>query len=190
MGNLVITEFVTLDGVMQDPGGAEKDSFPQGGWAFAVDRSAEGDAFKMEELQAADVQLLGRVTYEGFAKAWPSMGGSPFGDKMNSMPKVVVSSTLENPTWNATVANGDLAEIVADLKAKYNGNILVQGSCTLARALLSEGLVDELRLMVYPQVLGTGKRLLGDGVGIDAFRFADVKQLGGVVAIVLRREAG
>jgi len=190
MGNLVITEFVTLDGVMQDPGGAEKDAFPQGGWAFAVERGPDGDAFKMQELEAADVQLLGRVTYEGFSKAWPSMGGNPFGEKMNSMPKVVVSSTLENATWNATVANGDIAAIVAGLKQQYRGNILVQGSRTLARALLGAGLVDELRLMVYPQVLGNGKRLLGDGVGVDDFRFAEVGQAGGVATVVLRREAG
>src|SRR5881275_2853233 len=120
MGKLVVTEFVTLDGVMQDPGGAEKDTFDRGGWAFQFDRGPDGDKFKFDELQAADAQLLGRVTYEGFAKAWPTM---------NAMPKFVVSKTIENPEWNnTTVLSGDLAEDVGRLKEQFAGDILVAGS--------------------------------------------------------------
>src|ERR1700751_3391133 len=102
MGKLVVTEFVTLDGVMEDPGGGEKDTFDRGGWAFRFDRGEEGDKFKFDELMAADVQLLGRRTYEGFAAAWPSMDSDEFGQKMNAMEKVVYSSTLEDPSWNNT----------------------------------------------------------------------------------------
>src|SRR3954466_15358353 len=130
VGKLVVTEFVTLDGVMQDPGGAEKDTFERGGWAFRADRGPDGDAFKFQELMASDAQLLGRVTYEGFAKAWPTMEGTgEFGEKMNSMPKYVVSSTLTDPTWeNSTVLSGDLTTEVQALKDRYAGDILVAGS--------------------------------------------------------------
>src|SRR5437899_11946500 len=101
MRKVIVSEFVTLDGVMEDPGGAE--GFDRGGWAFQFDRGPEGDKFKLDELLASDAQLLGRVTYEGFAKAWPTMRGTgEFGEKMNEMPKFVVSATLENPEWNNT----------------------------------------------------------------------------------------
>lgn len=115
MGKLVVTEFVTLDGVMEDPGGAEK--FDRGGWAFKFDRGPDGDRFKLDELMASDAQLLGRVTYEGFAKAWPTMQGTgEFGEKMNAMPKFVVSQTLTDPEWNnTTVLTGDLREEVGRL---------------------------------------------------------------------------
>src|SRR5262245_28405994 len=128
MGKLVVTEFISLDGVVEDPGGAE--DYEHGGWAFRFDNGDAGGAFKFEELQAADAQLLGRVTYEGFAKAWPTMEGTgEFGEKMNSMPKFVVSSTLENPTWeNTTVLRGDLGEEVAALKERFEGDVLVAGS--------------------------------------------------------------
>ena len=119
MGKLVVTEFVTLDGVMEDPGGGEKDTFDRGGWAFRFDRGEDGDRFKFDELMAADVQLLGRRTYEGFARAWPSMDQDEFGQKMNAMEKVVYSSTLEDPSWNnTTVIRGDLRDQIEALKER------------------------------------------------------------------------
>ncbi len=158
MGDVVVTEFISLDGVIEDPGGAE--NFPHGGWSFKFDRGADGDKFKMDELEAADAQLLGRVTYEGFADAWPNMGGDQFGDKMNSMPKYVVSTTLEQADWeNSTILRGDLAQEIAELKERYEGDILIAGSATLAQSLTTLGLIDEYRLMVFPVTLGGGKRL-------------------------------
>ena len=158
MGDVVVTEFISLDGVIEDPGGAE--SYPHGGWAFKFDRGADGDKFKGDELVAADAQLLGRVTYEGFAAAWPNMGGDAFGDKMNSMPKYVVSTTLEQADWeNTTILRGDLEQEIAELKERYEGDILIAGSATLAQSLTKLGLIDEYRLMVFPVTLGGGKRL-------------------------------
>ncbi len=161
MGKLVATEFLTLDGVMEDPGGGE--SFDRGGWAFQFDRGAEGDRFKMDELMAADAQLLGRVTYEGFAAAWPQMDGDEFGQKMNAMPKYVVSSTLHSADWtNSTVLSGELPAEISPLKERYAGDILIAGSARLVQALLALDLLDELRLMVFPVVLGAGRRLFSD----------------------------
>src|SRR5881396_4348760 len=157
MGKIVVTEFVSLDGVMEDPGGAE--GFKYGGWTFEISRGDEGDKFKLDETMDSDALLLGRVTYEGFAAAWPSREGE-FADKFNAMPKYVVSSTLESPAWtNSTVIDGDLAEEVSKLKQQYDGDIVVHGSAQLAQALLDQDLVDELRLMVFPVVLGAGRRL-------------------------------
>jgi dihydrofolate reductase len=161
MGKLVVTEFISLDGVIEDPGGAE--SFRHGGWTFKFDQG-DGGKFKFDELVAADAQLLGRVTYDGFAKAWPTMEGTgEFGEKMNGMPKFVVSTTLRDPQWNnTTVLNGDLAADVDELTKRFKGDILVAGSGTLVRSLLELDLIDELRLMVFPIVLGKGKRLFGE----------------------------
>ena len=133
MGKLVVTEFITLDGVIEDPGGAEE--FERGGWAFQFDRGDQGDKFKFDELMASDAQLLGRVTYEGFAKAWPTMEGTGgFGEKMNEMPKFVVSTTLQNPTWNnTTVIERRPPHEVAKLKERFAGDILVAGSAQLRR---------------------------------------------------------
>jgi len=190
VGKLVVTEFITLDGVMQDPGGAEKDTFPRGGWAFQFDRGADGDSFKMDELLAADAQLLGRITYEGFAKAWPAMNDNPFGEKMNSMPKYVVSSTLENPTWtNTTVLGGDLVDGIARLKGEYEGDILVAGSARLAQGLLANDLVDQLNLMVFPVVLGEGKKLFADTDAVRPFELVETRPAGATVISVLRRAA-
>src|SRR5215217_1116622 len=125
MGRIVVTEFVSLDGVVEDPGGSE--DFQYGGWSFEFDRGAEGNAFKLDETRASAALLLGRVTYEGFADAWPSREGE-FADLFNSMPKYVVSSTLERPEWtNTTVVSGDLAEEVGKLKDEHAGNIVVHG---------------------------------------------------------------
>ncbi len=188
MGKLVVTEFVTVDGVMQDPGGAQKDTFPRGGWAFQFDRGADGDRFKMDELTAADAQLLGRVTYEGFAKAWPAMNDNPFGEKMNSMPKYVVSSTLEDPAWdNTTVLGGDLVEDVTELKGRYEGDILVAGSAQLVQGLIANDLVDQLNLMVFPVVLGAGKKLFADTDATRPFELVETRPAGSTVISILRR---
>lgn len=183
MGKVVVTEFMTLDGVFEDPGGSE--SFELGGWAFKFDRGPEGDRFKLDELMAADAQLLGRVTYDGFAAAWPKMGGSPFGEKMNGMPKYVVSSTLQEASWNnSTIIVGDLTTEVAALKDRYQGDLLVAGSGQLVRGLLDAGLVDELRLMVFPIVLGQGKQLFA-GARTTPLRAVEVGRAGATTTIVL-----
>jgi dihydrofolate reductase len=189
VGRIVVTEFVSLDGVMEDPGGAE--GYEHGGWSFQVSRGDEGDKFKLDELVDAEAQLLGRVTYEGFAKAWPSITDEAgFAEKMNSMPKYVVSSTLTDPEWqNTTVLSGDVAEEVSRLKQEVDGNILVAGSAQLVQALIEHDLVDELRLMVYPVVLGSGKSLFGKTSDKKAFRLADSKVVGDGVQILVYEAA-
>ena len=159
MGRIVVSEFLSLDGVMEDPGGSE--SFARGGWAFEVDRGREGDEFKLRETMDSDALLLGRLTYEGFAEAWPQRDGE-FADKFNNMRKYVVSSTLTDPDWtNTTVVDGDLGGAVAKVKAENERDVVVHGSGQLAQALMARGLVDALHLMVFPVVLGEGKRLFG-----------------------------
>ena len=176
MGKLVVTEFVSIDGVFEDPGGAEK--YEYGGWTFEYDRGEDGDKFKMHELMEADVQLFGRRTYDGFAKAWPSREG-PFAEKINNGPKYVVSHTLTNPEWqNTTVISGDAVEGVSKLKAETDGTILVAGSGTLVRALLAADLVDELRLMVFPTILGRGQRLFPDGIDRLKLQLAESQTVG------------
>jgi dihydrofolate reductase len=185
MGNVVVSEFVTLDGVFEDPGGAE--GFERGGWAFQFERGEEGDRFKLDEVMASDALLLGRTTFEGFAEAWPSREGE-FADKFNGMPKYVVSSTLKEPQWNnSTVVGGDVAARIAELKREHADDILVNGSGQLVATLLEHGLVDELRLMVYPVLLGAGKRLFADG-GRSSLRLVDTKPVGpeGVVILTYR----
>ncbi|HEX6460820.1 MAG TPA: dihydrofolate reductase family protein [Thermoleophilaceae bacterium] len=154
MAKLVISQFMTIDGVVEDPGGAE--DFERGGWAFQFDRGPEGDKFKLDEVMGADALLLGRTTYEGFAAAWPSREGD-FADKFNGMPKYVVSSTLSEPEWN----NSHVISVddVARIKDEGEGHILVNGSVQLCRALGELGLVDEYRLMIFPVILGGGKKL-------------------------------
>jgi dihydrofolate reductase len=175
MGKIVVTEFVSLDGVMEDPGGAEQ--YEHGGWTFKFDRGADGDKFKLDETMSSEALLLGRRTYEGFAAAWPSMQGE-FADKFNDMPKYVVSSTLTDPQWNnSTVLDGDVAPAVAKLKDDVDGDIVVHGSAQLAQALIEHELVDELRLMVFPVLLGSGKRLFGDG-DKKTLKLADAKTVG------------
>jgi dihydrofolate reductase len=187
MGRIVVTEFVTLDGVIEDPGGSE--GFEHGGWSFEISRGEEGDQFKLDETMSSDALLLGRVTYEGFAAAWPPREGE-FADKFNSMPKYVVSSTLEQPSWNnTTVLKGDLAGEAARLKEAHDRDIVVHGSATLVRALIDQNLVDELRLMVFPVVLGRGKRLFGDTDGKRPLRLVESKTVGDGVAILIYRPA-
>src|SRR5437870_6846092 len=176
MGKLVVTEFVSLDGVFEDPGGAE--GYEHGGWTFEYDRGEDGDSFKLNEVMEAEAQLLGRVTYEGFAAAWPSREG-PFADKLNSDPKYVVSTTLEDPDWqNTTVIGGDVVDAISKLKDETEGVILVAGSGTLVRTLLEANLVDELRLMVFPTILGRGKRLFPDGIDRLKLKLAESKSVG------------
>jgi len=161
MRKVIVSEFVTLDGVMEDPGGAE--GFKHGGWSFQFG-SADQQQFKVEELFKADALLLGRRTYQGFAAAWPTMPGTgAYGERMNSLPKYVVSTTLSNMTWNATLLQGDLAEALSRLRQEDGQDILVFGSGQLVHALHERGLIDEYRLMVFPVVLGSGKRLFPDG---------------------------
>jgi dihydrofolate reductase len=187
MGRIVVTEFVSLDGVMEDPGGSE--NFQHGGWSFEIPRGEEGDRFKLDETMSSEALLLGRVTYEGFAAAWPSREGE-FADKFNTMPKYVVSSTLEQPSWqNTTVLKGDLAEEVARVRAAHEGDVVVHGSASVAQALLDQDLVDELRLMVFPVVLGSGKRLFGDTSDKKPLRLVDSKTVGDGVAILVYQRA-
>jgi len=188
VGKLVVTEFVSVDGVMEDPGGAE--DFEHGGWSFQFDRGPEGDKFKLDETMASDALLLGRVTYQGFAEAWPSRTGE-FADKFNSMPKFVVSATLAEPEWeNSTVIKGDVAEEVSKLKAQPGGDIVVHGSAQLVRTLMQHDLIDEYRLMVFPVVLGSGKRLFEDGGDMTALRLVDTKAVGDGVLILTYQPAG
>jgi dihydrofolate reductase len=187
MGRIVVTEFMSVDGVIEDPGGAE--DFKHSGWSFEFDRGDEGNQFKLDETMATDALLLGRVTWEGFAKAWPSREGE-FADKFNSMPKYVVSSTLTDPDWtNTTVVNGDLGEAVSDLKERHDGDIAVHGSAQLVQELLERDLVDELRLMVFPVVLGTGMRLFGETTDKKPLKLADSKLVGDGVAIMVYSRA-
>jgi dihydrofolate reductase len=186
MGRIVVSEFVSLDGVMEDPGGSE--GTPQGGWAFKFERGADGDKYKLEELVDAEAMLLGRVTYEGFAKAWPSIQDEQgFAERMNGMPKYVVSSTLEKADWqNSTILSGDPVAEGAELKRKLAGNILVAGSTSLVHALHDAGLVDEYRLMIYPAVLGSGKRLFRDGASAAAYEAVEVRPADAVALVTLR----
>ena len=162
MRKVVVTEFISLDGVVEAPGGGE--DFAHGGWSFKFDRGEDGDKFKLQELMDADVQLLGRKTYDGFAAAWPQMRDEAgFAEKMNGMPKYVVSTTLTDPEWeNSTVISGNVPEEVAKLKQEGEGDILIAGSVQLVQTLLENDLVDEFRLMTFPVVLGSGKRLFAD----------------------------
>jgi dihydrofolate reductase len=183
MGRIVVTEFISLDGVVEDPGGSE--DFKYGGWSFAFDRGDEGNQFKLDETMASDALLLGRETYEGFAKAWPEREGE-FADKFNTMPKYVFSSTLENPTWgNTTVLDGDVAEAVERVKQEQDGDVVVHGSVSVVQQLLERDLVDELRLMVFPVVLGAGQRLFGETSDKKTFNLTDLRSVGEGVAIMV-----
>jgi dihydrofolate reductase len=188
---VVVSEFVSLDGVMEDPGGAE--GYKHGGWSFKFNRSPEGDKFKVEELSAADALLLGRVTYQGFAKAWPSIKDPDgFADKMNSIRKYVASNTLKDSeaTWNnTTVIRGDMAREVAKLKARPGGDLLVFGSARLAQTLIDHGLVDDYRLMVYPVILGSGKRLFPDTDKMAALKLVDATTAGDGILMLTYKPA-
>jgi dihydrofolate reductase len=187
MGKVVVSQFVTVDGVFEDPGGSE--GFDRGGWAFEFDRGDEGNKFKLDEVMASDALLLGRTTYQGFAEAWPSREGE-FADKFNNMAKYVVSTTLEEPEWNnSTVIRGKVAEEVAKLKQEEEGgDILVNGSAQLVRTLMENDLVDEYRLMVFPVVLGGGKRLFTETSDTTTLRLVESQPVGPDGVVVLTYE--
>jgi dihydrofolate reductase len=187
MGRLVVTEFLSLDGVMEGPGG--DNDFKRGAWGFEFNRGEEGDQFKSDETMESDAMLLGRRTYEGFANAWPQRKGE-FADKFNNMPKYVVSSTLSDPEWtNTTVVDGDLTEAVSEIKGRHDRDVLVHGSAQLVQELIERDLVDELHLMVFPVVLGTGKRLFGDTTDMKPLKLAESKVVGDGVAILVYNRA-
>jgi len=176
MGRIIVSQFITVDGVVGDPGGSEGARY--GGWAFQFDRGPEGDKFKLDEVMGAGALLLGRRTYEGFAAAWPTRQGE-FADKFNRMPKYVVSSTLESPPWNnTTVVGTDVPAAVERIKQEVDGEILVNGSVQLVAELIERDLIDELRLMVFPTVIGEGLRLFQDGIGSHRLRLTEARQAG------------
>jgi dihydrofolate reductase len=188
MGSIVVTEFISLDGVMEDPGGSEHSK--HGAWTFKFNRGDEGNRFKMEETKSAEAQLLGRVTYEGFAAAWPQRSGDPFSEKFNSMPKYIISQTLKKADWNnSTILKGNVVEEVSKLKQTLKGDILVSGSARLVQTLIANDLVDQLNLMVFPVVLGSGKRLFGDTSEMKTLRLAESKPVGDGVLILVYRLA-
>ena len=190
MRKVVVSEFVSLDGVIEDPGGAGGSD--RGGWAFQADRGPEGDKFKFDELAAADALLLGRVTYEGFAAAWPQMEEQTgeYGAWMNGYPKHVASTTLQEPLeWNnSALIKGDVAEEVRRLKEQPGKDILVFGSADLVNTLMEHDLIDEYRLMVFPIVVGKGKRLFRDTEETKAMRLVDTKQVGPDGVLILTYE--
>jgi dihydrofolate reductase len=182
MGKIVVTEFVSLDGVMQAPGGED---FKYKGWSFEINRGDEGDEFKLDEARDSEALLIGRVTYESFANAWPKRDGE-FADKFNSMPKYVVSSTLKDPDWNnTTVLDGDPVKEASELKERLDGDIYVHGSRRLVQTLLDNDLVDELHLMVFPVALGTGDRMFGEMSDKKAWKLVESKPVGPEGVLVL-----
>jgi dihydrofolate reductase len=183
MAKIVVSQFVSVDGVIEDPGGSEK--WDRGGWAFKYERGPEGDQFKVDEVMASDALLLGRVTYEGFAEAWPSRSGE-FADKFNGMRKYVVSTTMDAAEWNnSVVVKPDaLIDTVTKLRQEPGGDILVNGSAQLVGALRANDLVDEYRLMVFPTVLGGGKRLFADDGATTGLRLMDAKPAGETLILV------
>src|SRR6202165_2078680 len=161
MRKIIVSEYVTLDGVMEDPGGAE--GFNHGGWSFGFG-GAEQQQYKFEELFSCDALLLGRRTYEGFAAAWPNMPGTgAYGERMNSLPKFVVSTTLSEVEWNASLIKDNIAEEVSKLTRQPGQDLLIFGSGELVHRLTQQDLIDEYRLMVFPVVVGSGKRLFREG---------------------------
>ena len=191
MGKIVVTEFISLDGIVEDPGGAEAGS--PAGWT-SFDRGAEGDQLKLAELDAADAQLLGRVTYDGFAAAWPAIEDEAgFAAKMNGMPKYVVSKTLKDPAWNNTmVLSGDPVAEIRALKDKVARDILVAGSAQLVHLLAVHDLVDQYNLMIFPVLVGSGRKLFPDTELKAPTRFTatTVKHVGDVLWAVLTRDHG
>jgi dihydrofolate reductase len=194
MGRIVVSEFVSVDGVMEDPGGSE--GTRNAGWTFRFDRGTDGDTFKLDEVRDAEALLLGRVTYQGFAKAWPTIEDPVgFAAKMNAMPKYVVSSTLSDgdADWNnSTVLRGDAVAAVTALRKEVGGDLLVNGSASLVQLLAEHGLVDEYRLMVFPILLGSGKRLFGDLSDAPFLTLDKMQTIGddGIVALTYRPRAG
>jgi dihydrofolate reductase len=185
MARIVASEFVSLDGVIEDPGGSE--DFKHGGWSFEISSGDEGMQFKVDETMGSEAMLLGRTTYEGFAEAWPERDGE-FADRFNAMPKYVVSSTLRDPAWtNTTVVGGDLPAAIARVGEEHDGDVVVHGSAQLVQGLIANDFLDELRLMVYPVVLGSGKRLFGTTDDKKPLTLAESRVVGDGVAIMVYR---
>ena len=178
MGKVVVSQFITVDGVVEDPGGSEK--LDRGGWAFEFNRGDDGNKFKLEELFGSEALLLGRKTYEGFAAAWPDRkDDAGFADKFNNMPKYVASTTLKDPEWNNShVLGPDLASEVNRIKGEVDGDILVNGSVMLVHALANENLVDQWNLMVFPVILGGGLKLFPDGGQQVALELQQLQSVG------------
>jgi dihydrofolate reductase len=187
MGRIVVTEYISVDGVVEAPSGME--DFERVGWTDAFTRGSEGDKFKFDETMASDALLLGRGTYDGFAPVWPQVEGE-FADKFNSMPKYVVSETLQDPDWNnTTVLRGDVVEAVSKIKQQYDGDIVVHGSPQLAQTLIEHDLVDALHLQVYPVIVGAGKRLFAETSGTKQLRLTQAKTVGDGVHILIYERA-
>jgi dihydrofolate reductase len=175
MAKIVVSENVTLDGVVQDPAGAE--GFERGGWVGRVGQQGREEAAKvlLDEALRAEAQLFGRRTYEFLAARWPSRSGA-FADRFNEMAKYVVSSTLEDPEWNNTTAlKGDAVDAVSKLKEKLDGELVIAGSIRLVHTLMENDLVDELRLMIYPVILGAGERLFRETIHQRPVRLVDTR---------------
>jgi dihydrofolate reductase len=189
MGRIVVTEYMSVDGVVEAPSGAA--AFERVGWTDPFSRGAEGDQFKIDETMGADAQLLGRITYEAFAASWPHFEGE-FADYFNSMPKYVISSTLSDPQWqNTTVLSGDVVEEVRNLKERHERDIVVHGSPQLVQTLVEHDLVDALNLFVYPVIVGAGKRLFDNTSEAKRLRLAETRTFGdGVQLLVYERAAG
>jgi dihydrofolate reductase len=185
MGRLVVTEYVSIDGVAEAPSGTE--SFGRVGWTDGFSRGPEGEQFKLDEAMNADALLLGRVTYDTFAPVWPNYEGE-FADKFNTMPKYVISQTLTNPEWNnTTVLSGDVVEEATKLKARYDRDIVVHGSLQLVQTLIEHDLVDTLHLQVYPVIVGAGKRLISETSATKRFELAEANTFGDVQFMVFKR---
>jgi dihydrofolate reductase len=186
---IVVTEFVSLDGVMEAPGGEPDFRYP--GWTFQFDRGDDGNQFKLDETRQSDALLIGRRTYESFAGAWPQREGE-FADKFNSMPKFVVSTTLKDPEWSNTTVldSGDATAEVRKLKEEFDGELQVPGSHRLVQELIESDLVDQINLMVFPVILGTGKRAFEETAERRNLRLKESKVVGdGVVVLIYERAA-
>jgi dihydrofolate reductase len=187
MGRIVVTEYISVDGVVEAPSGTE--SFARVGWTDAFNRGPEGEKFKLDETMASDALLLGRVTYDGFAPVWPLYQGE-FADKFNTMPKYVVSSTLQNPEWNNTIVlRGDIVAEVTKLKQQYERDIVVHGSPQLAQTLIEHDLVDALHLQVYPVIVGAGKRLFTETSDTKRLRLTEARTVGDGILILIYEKA-
>jgi dihydrofolate reductase len=185
---IVVTEFASLDGVMEAPGGEPDFKYP--GWTFEFDRGDDGNQFKLDETKQADALLIGRRTYESFAGAWPQREGE-FADKFNSMPKFVVSTTLQDPEWNNTkvLGSGDATAEVRKLKEEFDGELQVPGSHQLVQELIESDLVDQINLMLFPVILGTGKRAFEETPDRRSFRLKESKVVGEGVAVLIYERA-
>ena len=187
MSRIVVSQFVSVDGVIEDPVGIE--TLGRGAWSGSASSGAEGARFNVDEIRESEAMLLGRKTYESYAAAWPSRSDE-YADKINRMPKYVVSSTLEDPEWdNTTVLEGEVASEVGKLREQVGGNILVHGSAELTYTLMEHDLVDEWRLKIYPIVVGAGKRCFGDPGKAVGLELVDSKTVGDGVAILVYRPA-